>query len=236
MKRFTETTKWNDPWFMNLSPSCKLFWQYLCDNCDNVGIWKVNEKLVNCHLGEDIDLDKAASQMGKRVHKLDQENWFLPGFIAFQYGTLSEDCKPHKPVIEAIRRLGLERVLKGYPKGFQSPKEKDKEKEKDAAEGESEGKIDPFDAFWKAYPRKEAKGEARKIWDRQSLNSQISAILTAIDWQRKSPAWLKDGGQWIPQPPAYLNRQRWLDEVQTPIASSSSRRSADQIPSLEDAR
>ncbi len=73
---------------------------------------------------------------------------------------------------------------------------------------------DGFEIFWKAYPRKEAKGAALKAWEKiKSKSETLQAILVALEWQRVSTDWTKDGGQFIPQPPAYLNKQRWLDEA-----------------------
>jgi hypothetical protein len=43
-KRFTETTKWDDPWFLDLSTAGKLFWLYLCDKCDNAGVIHIHER------------------------------------------------------------------------------------------------------------------------------------------------------------------------------------------------
>lgn len=70
-----------------------------------------------------------------------------------------------------------------------------------------------FDAFWKAYPRKTAKGLARKAWAKIHPDAAITQkMLEALTWQRLQPQWLKDGGQYIPLPATYLNQERWEDE------------------------
>ena len=70
-----------------------------------------------------------------------------------------------------------------------------------------------FDAFWAAYPRKVGKGKARRVWARlRPAQPLLSEIMDAIDWQKKSVQWTKDGGQFIPHPATWLNQERWSDE------------------------
>lgn len=70
-----------------------------------------------------------------------------------------------------------------------------------------------FERFWDAYPRKKAKEAARKAWSRIGPDESLLAVmLAAISHQRRSPGWLKDGGQFIPHPATWLNQGRWQDE------------------------
>ena len=39
-KRFTDTEKWKDVWFEELSGEAKLMYFFFLDNCDCAGIWK----------------------------------------------------------------------------------------------------------------------------------------------------------------------------------------------------
>ncbi len=43
MKRFTETCKWDDPWFRALKGVEKLVFLYVIDRCNNAGFWEVDE-------------------------------------------------------------------------------------------------------------------------------------------------------------------------------------------------
>ena len=67
-----------------------------------------------------------------------------------------------------------------------------------------------FTEFWKAYPKKIGKGAAEKAWNKHKPD--LDQVLAALAWQTKQESWLKDRGQFIPNPGTYLNQQRWLDE------------------------
>lgn len=70
---------------------------------------------------------------------------------------------------------------------------------------------DLFQNFWKAYPRKEAKAAADKVWKRRKLDRIADQIIADV------VARVADPGQWrdvkfIPLPTTYLNQRRWEDE------------------------
>lgn len=70
-----------------------------------------------------------------------------------------------------------------------------------------------FDAFWRAYPKKVGKDDARKAFMRRKPDDELLAsMLAAIAAQRESQAWTKDAGQFIPNPSTWLNQGRWQDE------------------------
>lgn len=50
-RRFTETDKWQDEWFMSLPFEAKLLFLYLCDNCDCAGFWEVNYTVASRKTG-----------------------------------------------------------------------------------------------------------------------------------------------------------------------------------------
>ena len=72
---------------------------------------------------------------------------------------------------------------------------------------------DVFEKFWKAYPKRTHKGDAKKAWKKvKEPRATLQLILLALKWQKKSDQWEKDGGQFIPYPASYLNAWGWLDE------------------------
>lgn len=50
MERVTNTNKWKDDWFLDLSPNGKLIFMFLCDNCDDSGFFNLSTKHMNKYL------------------------------------------------------------------------------------------------------------------------------------------------------------------------------------------
>lgn len=79
-----------------------------------------------------------------------------------------------------------------------------------------------FDEWYKAYPRKSNRGQAEKAWLKlQPDDTLIDTMLRAVEIQKKSADWTKDGGTFIPHPGTWLNNKRWLDEVAGYIPTES---------------
>ena len=69
-----------------------------------------------------------------------------------------------------------------------------------------------FNRFWAEYPRKQGKGAARKAFDKARKKVTLETMLAAVERQRRSEQWNRDGGQYIPMPATWLNQERWSDE------------------------
>lgn len=74
-----------------------------------------------------------------------------------------------------------------------------------------------FVRFWTAYPKKVGKGAAETAWSKAHINGSITDILAAIEVQKRSDQWRKDGGQFIPNPATWINQRRWEDDLSTGI-------------------
>lgn len=71
-----------------------------------------------------------------------------------------------------------------------------------------------FETFWKAYPKKRAKDDALKAFEKRKPDSDLlAAMLLAIETQRASDEWVKESGKYIPYPATWLNDGRWQDEM-----------------------
>lgn len=91
----------------------------------------------------------------------------------------------------------------------EAEKEKEAEKETEISRTSALGVDAKFDAFWQAYPKKTGKGAARKAWSK--VKPDLVIALKALEWQKQSDQWRKDGGQYIPNPATWLNQGRWED-------------------------
>ena len=80
-----------------------------------------------------------------------------------------------------------------------------------ATTGPSQFYLD-FERFWKAYPKKRNKETARRAF-KKLKGVSIETLLEAIEKQKRSQDWLKDGGQYIPYPATWLNAGGWENEV-----------------------
>lgn len=73
-----------------------------------------------------------------------------------------------------------------------------------------------FDSFWSAYPRKVGKGNARKSWLKIGPGQELlTKILSAVERDKKTDQWQREGGRFIPHPATWLNQERWEDEPDT---------------------
>lgn len=118
-----------------------------------------------------------------------------------------------------------------------SQKDKDKDKDNDKeridtltlkGSGISPGES-PFDAFWRAYPRKTGKGDARNKFAKALTKTTFETIMTALERVKGSAQWQRDGGQYIPHPATWLNQERWDDD---PSAAGGSADGGDNLRHL----
>lgn len=80
-----------------------------------------------------------------------------------------------------------------------------------------------FEEFWKIYPKKVAKGDARKAWIQTSkIRPPIADLLKAVYAARASKGWLKDAGEFIPYPATWLRQERWDDVLEVDLSQMSS--------------
>lgn len=77
--------------------------------------------------------------------------------------------------------------------------------------------MSSFSVFWTAYPRKDGKSRASDVWSRLVKSGQVDdaflrKVIGAVEAQKSSKSWTKDGGEFIPLAATWLNGRRWEDE------------------------
>lgn len=129
-KRFTDTELWNEDWFISLPTAYQLFWLYLKDKCDHLGIWRPNLMSFQKIYGHEIKLKIAVEKFNEgkeRVIELEGGRLWLTGFIPFQYGVeLNDKSKVHMSVIQG---LSCHRLSIDLCKPIVRLKDKDKDKD-----------------------------------------------------------------------------------------------------------
>ena len=91
-KRFTDTEKYKKAFYRKLPGAYKLFWDFICHDCDHAGIWHVDIEIAQIYIGRDMEVDlgqalKLFNAGEKRVEVLNGgSKWFIRTFVDFQYG------------------------------------------------------------------------------------------------------------------------------------------------------
>lgn len=106
-KRFISTELFDDDWFMELSVPAKLLWVYFITKCDHAGMIKYNQKLCKFQTGIN-SLDTVIKELSKRLVRVDQELFFIPKFLIFQYPGFPKSKAPQQQgAIKLLERYGL---------------------------------------------------------------------------------------------------------------------------------
>lgn len=89
---------------------------------------------------------------------------------------------------------------------------KNQNKEHEETRAREEKTPPGFDRFWESYPRKTAKQEAIKAFEKLKPDAMlIETMVKAVQEQKQSSQWQEDGGRYIPHPATWLNQRRWED-------------------------
>ena len=205
-KRFVDTDLWQKSWFQDLTLKEKVLVKYIFENCDCAGVWNANYRLASFIIGETLtsaDIDNI-NKKKFQFETLPSGDIFIPDFIKFQYGTLSENCKPHKPVIEKLKKHNLyERVLKGFGNPLDTLEEKEKEKEKE--EEKEEGYIRAHAREDKTLSLIPSESEIQDYCATLGRNIDVKAFMQyyqasnwldknglPVNWKQKVIAWIKN--------------------------------------------
>lgn len=197
MKRFSDTQKWDDPWFRKLRPEMKLLWQWFLDHCDNAGVIDVDLDLASFQIGYQYPSDTLLGFDG-RVVTLPSGKMFIEKFISFQYGKLSNDCMAHRPVFSSLEKNGIERVSIGYQyplrKGIGKGIGKEKSAREPEMESEARGTLDQLRSFAAEIGLPESDGES--MFHHWQSNGWKNGSSPSKNWKSGILKWKSQG--WLP--------------------------------------
>ncbi len=137
-KRFIDTKIWEKAWFRRLTPKNKLLWVYILTKCDHAGIWDADWEAAEFFIGEKVTFKELPEQIQNKMKYIKgDDQYFIPSFVDFQYGTLRENSKPH---LSVIKRLSEKSLINS----FNTVKDKDKVIVKDKKIRELEFKTESY--------------------------------------------------------------------------------------------
>jgi hypothetical protein len=173
-KRFTDTDKWKDEWYTELSSDYKIIWQYLLDTCDNAGIYKRNIKLLNYYCNTNVSADEILKVFNKRVSQLADDKWLINKFCVYQYGNDFLEST-NKAVLSAVKILEQNNIIKWTGKLIDYPYGKTDTRQR------KEYKVlidytNPIDTLSIEYPYPtDTPKDKDKVKDKDKIKEQVKA-------------------------------------------------------------
>jgi hypothetical protein len=147
-KRFTDSDKWEDVFFSELSNDNKIVWLYLLDKVNHAGVMKVNLRNLNFHCQTNFKcIDTVKELFNNRLHIVDEQYLFIPNFLKFQYSKgLNNMSSPIVSVKDELKKHSLIGLVSSlFGESFLTvsevlsnsyPTTKDKEQDKEQAKDE----------------------------------------------------------------------------------------------------
>lgn len=201
-KRFTETGKWDDPWYASLPFKHKLAWEYMLSKCDNAGVWSPNFALADFQIGTKIDWDEFLKSLGAKVRVIRSDKWWIPAFIRFQYGRLSDQARVHLSVLRLLESHGLlsaynqwvsDGIAMGsgsHPDGIAIPQEQRQEKEQGQEQDTAGRSLPPSVPDVSAYGREIGFAiDAQKFCDFYASKGWMIGKNKMKDWRACVRTW-----------------------------------------------
>lgn len=201
-KRFTDTTKWDKSWFFDLPPKMKLAWCYLCDNCNSIGVWPLNLKVLSFFVGEKISEDDLKNYLSKNIIWIDTDKILLPGYVPFQYKNLNPLNKAHDWIIKSfisackgIEDLPAEakNIIDNFKSGFKTLKRPSKDPLKIAKKSKHEKFIEPTVEEVKKYVKdKNLNMSAEDFFDHFESNGwKVGGKARMKNWHAAARKWAR---------------------------------------------
>jgi len=163
-----------------------------------------------------VDLDNVANIEWRDKEGNYCDTWEFTCEIIFKCRRMIREEAERKRGLEADRRYREGQTSKKRPKNVSKTSKiyQKSEVRSHTSEEDKKEKKEQFAVFWNAYPNKIAKADAEKAWHKIRFdNGLFEHVIEALELHKKSTKWLKDKGDFIPNPATWLNGKRWDDQV-----------------------
>jgi hypothetical protein len=239
--RSFSTETWQDPWFEPLSIKAKLLFIYLWTNdvCNQSGCYQISPRRVEFETS--LKIQDVIQELRPKAE------WFKEEQIVWVKSFFKRQCANEKFALAGIRSLycipktiveqwinhnlfllkkyGIDTVSIPHKTEFdtlcESVTDTDTDTVPDTVPRQRRVVGVGFDEFWRAYPRKIGKQEAKRAWERHNGNRPpLDVIISKLEELKKTDQWTKQGGQFIPHPGTWLNRGGWDDNFDVEIKTT----------------
>jgi len=192
-KRFIDTKIWDKAWFRKLTPDSKLLWVYILTKCDHAGILDGDWEAASFFIGNKMNDNRIPEVIKDKMVSIDNDQYFIPSFIEYQYGTLRINSKPHLSVIKRLEEKGLNDYLQRV---MVTLKDKDKDKDIDKRQDKF---IDKVNAVIKdkKYSNDETNNFVGFWTERNTSNTKMRFELQAtFEISRRLATWVRNNKDW----------------------------------------
>jgi len=193
-KRFIDTKIWDKAWFRKLTPENKLLWVYILTKCDHAGILDGDWEAASFFLGNSIyEYEEIPEVIRNKMIPIDDDQFFIPSFIEYQYGTLRINSKPHLSVIKRLEEKGLNNYLQRV---MVTLKDKDKDKDIDKRQDKFIDKVNAV-IKEKKYSNDETNNFVGFWTERNNSNTKMRFELQqTFDIARRLATWVRNNKEW----------------------------------------
>ena len=193
-KRFIDTKIWDKAWFRKLSTNSKLIWIYILTKCDHAGILDADWEAMNFFIGTDINnYNDIPDSIKNKMESIDENQFFIPSFIEYQYGNLKINSKPHLSVIKRLEEKGLNNYLQRV---MITPKDKDQDKDIDKRQDKFIDQVNNV-IKQKKYSNDETNNFVNFWTERNNANTKMRFELQqTFDISRRLATWVRNNKEW----------------------------------------
>ncbi len=203
----------------HMQPLCRILYEGLWCIADREGRLEDRHTRIKIEVlpYDECDVDAMLAELTKggfiTRYNVSGENYIqILNFLKHQNPHIKEGESTIPVPVKAGTNTKRTRCLSGVQHGVKTPSSLNP----DSLNPDS--LLSSFDVFWKSYPKKIGKGYAYKIWQKIKPDEDLlKKMIEKLNIFKTTEQWQKNGGQFIPHPSTWLNRQGWDDEISKQI-------------------